>query len=387
MKRRRIAILGSTGSIGVNALGLVSRYPDRFEVVSLAAGENLDVAASQVRAFRPKLVSVKTEEGMNLLRERTRDVPGVTYVFGVRGAEEVASVPEAETVLSAIVGAAGLRPTLAAVRAGKTVGLANKESMVVAGALVRREAAEHQASILPVDSEHNAIFQAIGGAPHDSIRRLVLTASGGPFFCRKDLDLSTVTRTDALAHPNWKMGEKITIDSATLMNKGLEIIEAHWLFGFPPSRIDAVIHPQSVVHSMVEYLDGSVLAQMGVPDMAGPIAFALAYPERLDGAMSRLDLTRVRELTFFEPDHERFPSIRLALSALEAGKTFPAVLNGANEVTVAAFLAGRIPFPEIARINRDVLFSHRETSASDLEDFLSADRWGRDQAMKRIDSR
>ena len=387
MARRPIAILGSTGSIGVTALNVVSHYPERFEVVSLAAGDNIDVAAEQVKTFRPRLVSTRTEDGMKRLREKTSGISDVQYAFGVSGAEQVASVPEVHTVLSAIVGAAGLRPTLAALRAGKTVGLANKESMVVAGALVSRLAHDHKATILPVDSEHNAIFQAIGTAPAHSIRRLILTASGGPFFLKKNLDLSTVTRADALNHPNWKMGEKITIDSATLMNKGLEIIEARWLFDFPPSKIDAVIHPQSVIHSMVEYLDGSVIAQMGVPDMAGPIAFALAYPERLDGVMPRLEFTKMKDLTFFEPDHERFPSIRLALAALESGETYPAVLNGANEVTVAAFLRGKIGFPEISRINQEVLSSYRQTSATDLEDYIAADEWGRTQATKVMERR
>jgi 1-deoxy-D-xylulose-5-phosphate reductoisomerase len=387
MARRKIAILGSTGSIGVTALRVATQYPDRFEVVSLAAGDNIDVAAGQVRTHRPKLVSTRTEEGMKRLREKTSDVPGVEYAFGVAGAEQVASLPEVHTVLSSIVGAAGLRPTLAAIRAGKTVGLANKESMVVAGALVSRLARERNATILPVDSEHNAIFQAIGAAPRDSVRRLILTASGGPFFLKKDLDLSAVTRADALAHPNWKMGEKITIDSATLMNKGLEIIEARWLFGFPPSKIDAVIHPQSVIHSMVEYVDGSVIAQMGVPDMAGPIAFALAHPDRLDGVMPRLEFTKVKELTFFEPDHDRFPSIRLALEALESGETYPAVLNGSNEVTVAAFLEGKIGFLDISRINHNVLSSYRQTSAADLEDYIAADEWGRTEATKAMKRR
>lgn len=384
MARRKIAVLGSTGSIGTTALGVVARYPDRFEVVSLAAGDNIEVAADQVRTFRPKLVSTKSEEGMKRLRERTSSIRGMEYAFGVSGAEQVASLPEIHTVLSAIVGAAGLCPTIAAVRAGKTVALANKESMVVAGALVSRLARQSRAKILPVDSEHNAIYQAIGSAPHDSIRRLILTASGGPFFLRKDLDLSKVKTREALAHPNWKMGEKITIDSATLMNKGLEIIEAHWLFGFPPGRIDVVIHPQSVIHSMVEYIDRSVIAQLGVPDMAGPVSFALAYPDRLDGVMSRVEFTKIKEFTFFEPDHERFPAIALARLALESGETYPAVLNGANEVTVRAFLDGKIGFLDISRINREVLSSYRQTSAEDLEDYISADQWGRTQATKAI---
>jgi 1-deoxy-D-xylulose-5-phosphate reductoisomerase len=387
VQRRKIAILGSTGSIGVTALDVLSRYPDRFELVAMAAGDNVELAARQIRVHRPGLVSVRTEEGMERLRENTRDVPGVTYVFGVAGAEKVASLPEAHTVLSSIVGAAGLKPTLAAIRAGKTVALANKESMVVAGALVSRLAHEHGATLLPVDSEHNAIFQAIGTSPRESVRRLVLTASGGPFFLNKDLDLSKVTRAEALAHPNWKMGEKITIDSATLMNKGLEIIEARWLFGFPPSKIDAVIHPQSVIHSMVEFVDGSVLAQLGVPDMAGPIAFALAYPDRLDAVMPRLEFTKIGPMTFFEPDHARFPSIRLALTALESGETYPAVLNGSNEVVVAAFLAGKLSFPDIFRINADVLSSYRQTSAADLEDYIAADEWGRLQATKAMERR
>ncbi|MFH1262068.1 MAG: 1-deoxy-D-xylulose-5-phosphate reductoisomerase [Pseudomonadota bacterium] len=384
MARRPIAILGSTGSIGTTALGVASKYPDRFEVISLAVGENVERAVDQVRKFRPKLVSTRTEEGMRKLREATSTVTGVEYTFGVEGAERVATHPNVHTVLSAIVGAAGLRPTVAAIQAGKTIALANKESMVVAGALVSRLAREKGVRILPVDSEHSAVFQSMAGAEPSSIRRLILTASGGPFFLKKGLDLSKVTRTEALAHPNWQMGEKITIDSATLMNKGLEVIEAHWLFGFPPSKIDVVVHPQSVIHSMVEYIDGSVVAQLGVPDMAGPIALALAYPDRLDGVMERVPFTKLKELTFFEPDHGRFPAIRLARTALESGETHPAVLNGANEVTVRGFLDGKIGFLEISRINGDVLSSYRQKRAVTLEDYIAADEWGRARATEII---
>ncbi len=379
MSPRKIAILGSTGSIGQSAIKVLKQYPDRFDLVALSGGENIKLLADQIRTFRPALVSTRTESGVDQLRKELGD-SSTSLVWGVDGAMKVASHPEVETVLSAIVGAAGLPPTLAAVKEGKTVALANKESLVVAGALVSRTAAETGARLLPVDSEHNAIFQALAGAPAAQVRRLILTASGGPFFLDPERDLTEVQPEDALRHPNWSMGEKITIDSATMMNKGLEIIEAHWLFGFAPTQIDAVVHPQSIVHSMVEFVDGSVVAQMGVPDMRGPIGFALAFPDRLDGTVARLDFAKLRELTFFEPDHERFPAIGLARKALESGETAPAVLNGANEVTVQAYLAKKIGFLDISRINGEVLAHYQPTPASSLEDYLAADRWGREKA-------
>ncbi len=386
MSLHKIAILGSTGSVGTTALSVVSKYPDRFQVVALSAGDNIVELAKQVKRFRPELVCTRTEDGMKKLKEYTSPMQGVDFTFGEEGAATVASLPNVETVLCAIVGAAGLRPTLAAVRAGKKVALANKESLVVAGALFKRIMKEQGVTtLLPVDSEHSAIFQVLHGEKPNNVKRLILTASGGPFFLKRELDLSKTTREDALKHPNWKMGEKITIDSATLMNKGLELIEAHWLFGFPTRNIDIVIHPQSVIHSMVEYIDGSVIAQLGVPDMAGPISYALGYPDRLGGVMESVNFAKIRELTFFDPDHKRFPSIETARKAIELGETYPAVLNGANEATVAAFLRGQIQFTDIFRINGAVLMSHQQTcTPSELEDYIEADQWGRKEATRLI---
>jgi 1-deoxy-D-xylulose-5-phosphate reductoisomerase len=382
MDRRSIVILGSTGSIGTSTLDVVSRYPDRFSVLGLAGGDNLGKLADQIRTHRPRFAATRTEEGMQELRANLGARCETQLLAGVEGAQRLACLDEADVVVSAVVGAAGLRPTLKAVEAGKTVALANKESMVVAGALVRRTAERSGARILPVDSEHSAIFQILQGSRKEFVRRLLLTASGGPFFRQPDRDLSGVSPQEALEHPNWEMGDKITIDSATMMNKGLEIIEARWLFGFPPERIDVVVHPQSIVHSMVEFVDGSVLAQLSVPDMRGPIAHALAYPERLEEAMPGLDLAKIGRLEFFEPDHRRFPSVRLAVEALRMGETYPAVLNGANEVTVRAFLDGRIGFTDIPRINRTVLQAYRQRSCECLEDFLEADAWGRREAAR-----
>ncbi|HLG20110.1 MAG TPA: 1-deoxy-D-xylulose-5-phosphate reductoisomerase [Bdellovibrionota bacterium] len=384
MDTRSVAILGSTGSVGTSTLKVVQRYRDRFRVSGLAGGDNIELLAEQIRTISPVVASTKTEEGLNRLKKLLGRRSETRLEYGTEGAEAVATCPGTDVLISAIVGAAGLRPTLAAARKGMTIGLANKEAMVVAGALVSRTVQESGARFLPVDSEHNAIFQALGGAPRESVRKLILTASGGPFFRQPELDLSSVKPAQALAHPNWKMGSKITIDSATMMNKGLEIIEAHWLFGLSSDRIDVVVHPQSVIHSMVEFIDGSIIAQLGVPDMCGPIAYAMAYPNRLDGVMESLNLTRTRELTFFEPDNERFPSMDLAREALQKGETYPAALNGANEVTVQAFLDEKIRFTDIARINREVLLSYRQTSSKTLEDFISADTWGRQKASDLI---
>lgn len=387
MGERSIAILGSTGSIGVSTLSVVEKFSTRFRVCGLAGGDNVELLAEQIDRFKPQAASTRTEEAAEKLRKLLGSrAKCVEILSGANGAERVASLKNVEIVVSAIVGAAGLRPTLAAVEAGKTIALANKESMVVAGALVSREAKRSGSKILPVDSEHNAIFQALGNSPREHVKRLVLTASGGPFFRQPERDLSKVTPAEALNHPNWKMGPKITIDSATLMNKGLEVIEAFWLFGFGLDQIDVVVHPQSVIHSMVEYIDGSVLAQMGVPDMKGPIAFALAYPDRLPNVTESLSFAKVRDLNFFEPDHDRFPSIEIAREALKRGETCPAVLNGSNEVTVKAFLDGKLGFLDIARINREVVLSYRQKNASTLENYLEADLWGREEALRLANS-
>jgi 1-deoxy-D-xylulose-5-phosphate reductoisomerase len=379
-RRRSIAVLGSTGSVGVSTLALVERFPQRFRAVSLAAGRNVELLAEQVRRHEPELVSVADDACSAELRVR---VPGFTgrIVAGADGPRAVATHPGADIVLSALVGALGLEPTLAAIESGKDVALANKEVLVVAGALVTRAARERGVRLLPVDSEHNAIFQALHGHDRTEVRRLILTASGGPFLRHTVDDLAHVTRADALKHPTWKMGPKITIDSATLMNKGLEVIEAHWLFDVEPDRIDVVIHPQSIIHSMVEYIDGSVLSQMAVPDMTIPIAYALAYPERLPLTHLRtLDLPAAGELTFVAPDLERFPCLGLAYRALRTGGTMPAVLNAANEIAVERFLAEDVGYRDIPAVVAAVMDAHTAAPAADLATLLAADRWARERA-------
>jgi len=382
---KQLAILGSTGSIGVTTLDIVARFPERFAVVALAAGKNVERLAEQVRRFRPALVAVGDEASVAALR---RLVPGFRgeVVSGRTGIERVATAPGAELVVSALVGALGLLPTLRAIEAGKDVALANKEVLVVAGELVTRAAAAAGVNLFPLDSEHNAIFQALRGHRRDEVRRIILTASGGPFLRRPLSELRSVTRDEALQHPTWKMGNKITIDSATLMNKGLEVIEAHWLFGLPADQIAVVIHPQSIVHSMVEYIDGSVLAQMGIPDMSIPISYVLAYPGRLPlDHLSPLDLAQAGTLEFAEPDLSKFRCLSLAYRALHAGGTTPAVLNAANEVVVAAFLDGAVRFLDIPGILSDVLDAHVPSGAQDLDTLLAADAWARGAAHKHIE--
>jgi 1-deoxy-D-xylulose-5-phosphate reductoisomerase len=384
---RRIAILGSTGSVGVTTLDVVSRFPERFEVVALAAGRNAARLREQMGQFRPRIVSVQSAETARELRQTTPAFRG-EIVCGDEGLRRVAAHPDADFVVSALVGAVGLVPTLEAIRAGKTIGLANKEALVVAGELVTREAAAHGVQILPIDSEHNAIFQALAGHPTASVRRLILTASGGPFLRWPLADLARVTPTDALQHPTWKMGSKITIDSATLMNKGLEVIEAHWLFGVEPSRISVIVHPQSVVHSMVEFIDGSVMAQLAVPDMAIPVAFALAYPTRLPlPHVPGLDLAATGGLTFVLPDEEKFPCLGLAYTALIRGGTAPAVLNAANEVAVERFLTGDLAFTDIPRLVGEILHAHSTGPADSIDRLLAADAWARQAARGAIPHR
>ena len=379
---KRIAILGSTGSVGVQTLDVVASFPERYRVTALAAGRNLERLAEQVQRFRPERVSVADAASVPELRARLGD-QAVEIESGPEGLEAVA-VHESDLVMAALVGAVGLAPTLAAIRAGRDVALANKEVMVMAGALVLREVRNHGVSLVPVDSEHSAIFQALANAPRDSLQRLILTASGGPFLSWGADEIAQASIEQALAHPNWDMGPKISIDSATLMNKGLEVIEARWLFDVPPERIDIVVHPQSIVHSLVEFVDTSVLAQLGLPDMRVPIAVALAHPERLPLDLPQLDLARCGRLDFEEPDRKRFPCLDLAFEALAVSEAAPAILNAANEVSVAAFLAGRIRFLEIAAANAAVLNAHVAGGGSGaltgLEDVLAADAWARDRA-------
>ncbi|NPB09285.1 MAG: 1-deoxy-D-xylulose-5-phosphate reductoisomerase [Thermodesulfobacteria bacterium] len=380
---RKIAILGSTGSIGRNTLDVISRFPERFEVVALAAGENVSLLLEQAKRFRPRLVSCKNEA----LAERIRAElpPGTELLTGKEGAVAVATHPEADLVVSAMVGAVGLLPTYEAVRAGKTLALANKETLVMAGRLVMNEARSRGVKILPVDSEHSAIFQCLSAGRISEVARLILTASGGPFRTRPAEEFRHVTPEEALKHPNWQMGAKITIDSATLMNKGLEVIEAHFLFDVPAEKIEVKVHPQSIVHSLVEFVDGSVIAQLGPPDMRIPIAYALSYPERLPLRLPRLDLVAVSPLTFEEPDLEKFPCLRLAYEALAKGGTAPAVLNAANEVAVEAFLAGRLRFDQIPVLVERVLASVPVSPGDSLEEVIEADILARIHAEKIID--
>jgi 1-deoxy-D-xylulose-5-phosphate reductoisomerase len=381
---KRLAVLGSTGSIGRNVLDVVRQFPDKFQIVGLAAGRNLPLLAEQVRSFRPALVSVQEE---NLVGELGRLLsPGndVKIVAGIAGASEVAAGTQADLVVAAMVGAVGLEPTLTAIRQGIAIALANKETLVTAGSLVMEAARQYQVPVIPIDSEHSAIFQAIQGNQPRDIRSLWITASGGPFLRKTKEELASVTAEEALKHPNWSMGPKITIDSATLMNKGLEVIEASVLFKLPPQCIKVHVHPQSIIHSLVEYIDGSVIAQLGIPDMRVPISYALAYPDRLPLSLPALDLFQVGQLNFEPPDLERFPCLSLAYQALEAGGDMPAVLNAANEVAVAAFLQGAISFPAIARIISQVMAAHTVRPLTSLEQVIIVDTRARQAASTII---
>jgi 1-deoxy-D-xylulose-5-phosphate reductoisomerase len=372
-----IAILGSTGSVGVTTLDVVSRFPDRFRVVAMAAGRNLDLLVAQVRRFGPELVAVATSELAWELASRI-DTRTTAILHGAEGAIAVATHPEATLVMSALVGALGLRPTLAAIKAGKDIAFANKEVLVIAGELITRAVRDNGVRLLPVDSEHNAIFQCLEGRSRESLKRIILTASGGPFREWPQSRFATITIKDALNHPTWSMGHKITIDSATLMNKGLEVIEARWLFDLTPDQIGVVIHPQSVIHSMAEMIDGSVIAEMAIPDMAIPVAFALAYPDRLPlDHLKPLSLLGCANLTFEEPDLNRFPCLGLAYDALKEGGTMPACLNAANEELVAGFLAGRAGFVDIPRYIAAIMERHDNRPVRSLEDLLEVDSWAR----------
>jgi 1-deoxy-D-xylulose-5-phosphate reductoisomerase len=386
-----VAILGSTGSIGLSTLDVVRRHPDRFRVVALAARSNGARLLEQCLEFRPFVAALAESAAADGLRqELDRHECATRVLAGQAGLEAAASLPEAAQVMAAIVGAAGLKPTLAAAAAGKRVLLANKESLVCAGRLLMEAVRRSGAELVPIDSEHNAVFQclpqpAVAGTRAAGVRRIVLTASGGPLRGCSPEALEAVTPEQAVAHPNWSMGRKISVDSATLMNKGLELIEACWLFGVGPSVVDVVVHPQSVVHSMVEYTDGSVLAQLGNPDMRTPIAHAMGWPDRIESGVKSLDLVEVGRLDFETPDLERFPCLRLAREAAEAGGTAPAVLNAANEVAVAAFLEGRLNFTGIAGVIDSVLNRHEIRPVSELADALAADGWAR-EAANRITS-
>ncbi|HEX7927333.1 MAG TPA: 1-deoxy-D-xylulose-5-phosphate reductoisomerase [bacterium] len=396
MAEKVLTVLGATGSIGKSALDVVSRFPGRYRVYALAAHSNVDLLAAQIEAHRPAVAVMYDADAADMLRRRKPNAGKTAVLVGMAGLLEVSTDPKVHQVVAGMVGAVGLRPAHAAIQAGKQVALANKEVMVLAGELMMHLARESGAALLPIDSEHNAIFQCLQGAPVSHVERILLTGSGGPF---RDLPMDQfggITREQALNHPNWKMGPKITIDSATMMNKGLEVIETRWLFDVPPERIAVLMHRQSIVHSMVEFVDGSVIAQLGMPDMRTPIAHCLAYPDRLPLDLPRLNLAQVGKLEFQEVTEGRYPCLYLALRALKLGGGAPAVLNGANEEVVAAYLDGAFPFLDIAGILKRVM-SQLEAALEQadapaalrgirtVDDAIAADEWGRTQARPLIE--
>ena len=381
-----IAILGSTGSIGRSSLDVLDKLSHRFRVVGLAAGRNIQLLEKQVEKFKPKIVSLEREEEAEKFRKKFKDW-SIHITFSQKGAEEVASFKENDIVISAITGIEGLRPTLAAVGRGKKVALANKESLVVAGPILQNLIEKSGAQVIPVDSEHSGVFQCLAKEKVEDVKRVILTASGGPFFRRSSQEMEKVTLEDALNHPRWKMGKKVTIDSATLMNKGLELIEAHWLFNIEPQKLEVLIHPQSVVHSLIELNDGSVLAQLSPTDMRVPIQYALTYPERENSLLPSLDLKKIGSLEFFAPDDEKFPLLKLARLALDEGASFPIVLNAANEVAVEAFLQKKLSFLEISEIVSKTVESHQKREVQSLEDIFLIDREARQIARNLIERR
>jgi 1-deoxy-D-xylulose-5-phosphate reductoisomerase len=382
---KKITLLGATGSIGTQTLDIIAAFPEQFAVVGMTAGSNVERFAAQIRQFRPEIVAIARAEKLPALKEAIAQLqPQPILLAGAEGVETVAAYGDATVVVTGIVGCAGLLPTIAAIKAGKDLALANKETLIAAGCVVNPLLAEHRVRIFPADSEHSAIFQCLQGVPPGGLRKIILTASGGAFRERPVEELAHVTIADALKHPNWSMGRKITIDSATLMNKGLEVIEAHFLFGLDYDQIEIVIHPQSIIHSLIEVQDTSVIAQLGWPDMRLPLLYALSYPERLPTPWESLDLVRCATLTFREPDHRKYPCMGLAYAAGRAGGTMPAVLNAANEEAVALFLAERIPFLGIPAVIERTCSRHHVTSSPSLEDILEADRWARLTAQETL---
>lgn len=374
---KRLSIFGSTGSVGKNVLRVVEQFPERFSVTALAAGQNVDLLAEQIMRFTPEVAVVLDENLAHQLKKTVMGANRVNILHGSDGYRAAATLTSADLVVSAMVGSAGLLPTIAAIEAGKPVALANKESLVMAGELVMGTARKKGVPIIPVDSEHSAIFQCLAGHDRQDLKRIILTASGGPFSGKPIEDLDRITPEMALCHPTWKMGPKITIDSATLMNKGLEVIEAKWLFDVSLELIEVVIHPESVIHSMVVYRDGSVIAQLGLPDMRVPIAYALSYPKRLPLGLPSLDFVDIASLTFQKPNIEKFPCLTLALEACGIGKTMPAVLSAANEMVVDAFLSRRIGFRRIGEVVQEVMSKHKPVSSPGLSDILCASAWAR----------
>lgn len=377
MQMKSLTILGSTGSIGSSTLEIVASHPGRFTIAALTAGTNLDLFVSQIKRFSPSLAVVIDAPSAAKLAAMLPAKNRPEILYGVEGLVAAATVTTADMVVAAIVGAAGLVPTAAAIMAGKDIALANKEILVTAGHIFMDLVRKHRVRLYPVDSEHSAIFQSIEGHRSSDILKIILTASGGPFLNTPLDQLKNVTVADALNHPNWCMGRKISIDSATMMNKGLEVIEARWLFDVPPEKIEVNVHPQSIIHSMVEYLDGCVIAQLGTPDMKAPIAYALSYPERIATGVKPLDLTECSGLTFSRPDLERFPALRLAYRALNDGESMPAVMNAANEIAVELFLAGRIGFSEIPALIERTMDAHQPVRLDSIADVLEADLWSR----------
>ncbi|MFJ9499401.1 1-deoxy-D-xylulose-5-phosphate reductoisomerase [Brevibacillus centrosporus] len=374
---KQIALLGSTGSVGTSTLDVVEQHPGKFSVVAMAAGTNVDLLARQVKRFQPELVSVAHAEAAAALAERLGGSAMPEIVYGAEGLEQVARHESANFVMTAVVGSVGVSPTLAAIEAGKTIGLANKETLVSAGPIVMKAAKEKGVTIIPVDSEHSAVYQCLQGERREDVSRIILTASGGSFRHVSRQELENVTVAEALAHPNWSMGAKITIDSATMMNKGFEVIEAHWLFDLPYEQIDTILHYESIIHSMVEYKDRAVMAQLGTPDMRVPIQYALSYPERMNLDSEPLDLVKLGTLHFAAMDFERYPLLQLAYDCGKAGGTHPAVLNAANEVAVDLFLKGAIRFLEIETIVRKTCEAHQGVNHPTLEEIFAADRWAR----------
>jgi len=382
LNMKRLSILGSTGSIGTNVLNIVAMFPQKFDVKVLAAKKNVSLLARQIEQFHPELVAVFDEKRAQELKDCLPPGTVVDILYGQDGYRAAAAYSTADMTVTAMVGAAGLKPTLAAIEAGKTIALANKETLVMAGDFVMKAAAEKGVDILPIDSEHSAIFQCLQGQRKEDMEKILLTASGGPFLNKPAAEFKTITREEALKHPNWQMGRKITIDSATLMNKGLEVLEARCLFSVPHEMIEVVVHPQSIIHSMVAYKDGSVIAQLGVPDMKGAIAYALSYPQRLALEQPLPQFNANQTLTFQEPDLNKFPCLALAFQACEVGGTLPAVLNAANEVAVHAFLDRAIDFVDIVPVIRQTMDNHPVVSDPELSEILAADQWARGFAQE-----
>jgi len=381
---KKITILGSTGSIGLNALSVIENNPRRFQVEALAAGKNIKLLKKQIEIFKPKVVAVNSKESALKLRESLNIKNKVKIFYDEEGLKDVASFPSADIVISAISGSAGLIPTIAAIESGKDIALANKETMVMAGQIVTKMAIKKGVQIIPIDSEHSAIFQCLEGYNRRHMRRIILTASGGPFLNFTRNELAKVSLRQTLRHPKWKMGKKVTIDSASMMNKGLEVIEAKWLFNVDIGDIDVLIHPQSIVHSLVEFIDGAFLAQMGVPDMKIPIAYALTYPDRIINDLPSLNLAKTGTLEFFKPDIKKFPCLGIAYAACLCGGTAPAVLNAADEVAVTAFMENKIRFIDLPTIIEKIFSRHNSIKDPSLDDILQADLWARKETKKII---